>query len=185
MKGHLQTITQETLHNEGISAASSVFDQMFFSVYKTVLCFLSMQHEIDTGPLLNTLFCAGKHIFIPKLLEKQLCFIQIYNIKGPWNISTYGTLEPASCSGLLCENDFPVLIFMPGLAFDLSGNRLGRGKGYYDKFCKELDALNLEYRAVGLCLSTQIVPYVPSEVHDKAVDGIFAGALGFLQTTEP
>jgi 5-formyltetrahydrofolate cyclo-ligase len=150
-------------------------------MYKTVLCFLSMQQEIDTDPLLNAALYSAKAVFVPQLVDERLCFIQINDTNGPWRSGIYGIREPAADGAPLCPKDFPALILMPGLAFDRAGNRLGRGKGYYDKFCTELDALHLEYRPVGLCLSTQIVSYVPTEPHDKSVDGVLAGAKGFLQ----
>ena len=58
-------------------------------------------------------------------------------------------------------------MFLPGLAFDHKMNRVGRGKGYYDKFLKDSDTLK-----VGLSLSTQILDDVPVESHDVKMDKV-------------
>ena len=59
------------------------------------------------------------------------------------------------------------LIVTPGLAFDATGGRLGRGGGYYDTFFanKDLDAVEM-----GFCFSEQIVEEVPMNEHDRRVD---------------
>ncbi|MDR2150283.1 MAG: 5-formyltetrahydrofolate cyclo-ligase [Spirochaetaceae bacterium] len=180
MRRYLHTVPQETVHAEGLNAAAAAAAQLWWSYYKTVLCFLSLPHEIDTEPLLNTVLGAGKALFVPRIADRQLDFRRIDDIRGPWSNGSYGIREPFASCIRLCPSDFPALVVMPGLAFDRKGNRLGRGKGYYDTFCAKLEDLHREYRAVGFCLSTQIVPYIPTEAHDKAVDGVSAGAFGFL-----
>lgn len=57
------------------------------------------------------------------------------------------------------------LLILPGVAFDPWGRRLGKGKGYYDRFMEQTGA----YR-MGVCLDHQIVREVPAEPHDKTVD---------------
>jgi 5-formyltetrahydrofolate cyclo-ligase len=69
---------------------------------------------------------------------------------------------------------FPVLILVPGLAFDRLGNRLGRGAGYYDRFLESFFASYPEKRdeitLAGVCHSFQIVERVPVAAHDIPVD---------------
>jgi len=64
----------------------------------------------------------------------------------------------------------PDLILVPGLAFDRSGFRLGRGGGFYDRF---LEALPFPRPVLcGICFSCQIVPTVPREAHDARVEWV-------------
>ena len=61
------------------------------------------------------------------------------------------------------------LILVPGVAFDASGNRLGRGKGYYDKILRQTDAYKL-----GVCFAFQLLEQIPTEPHDVKMDRVVA-----------
>ncbi|MCR9204243.1 MAG: 5-formyltetrahydrofolate cyclo-ligase [Halobacteriovoraceae bacterium] len=63
------------------------------------------------------------------------------------------------------EKITPDLLLIPGLAFDKSGGRLGRGKGFYDRFLAEFKGLK-----VGICFEEQLINTVPREDHDVNVD---------------
>jgi len=67
------------------------------------------------------------------------------------------------------------IILVPGLAFDLQGGRLGRGKGFYDRFLSTAEGLR-----VGLCFDDQIVPRVPREPHDLRMDALLTPSGIFL-----
>lgn len=60
-------------------------------------------------------------------------------------------------------------VLVPGLAFDRSGARLGRGAGFYDRY---LDAIGPRTRLIGVCFGSQVVERVPTEVHDRCVDAL-------------
>lgn len=59
------------------------------------------------------------------------------------------------------------VILVPGVAFDAYGNRLGRGKGYYDKILKQTNAYK-----IGVCFDFQFIENVPTEVHDVKMDKV-------------
>ncbi|MDR0707650.1 MAG: 5-formyltetrahydrofolate cyclo-ligase [Treponema sp.] len=141
--------------------------------HETVLLFLSMKYEIDTGPLLERALYEGKDVFAPKIINDKLQFFQIFehDRTGRWEAGAFGIREPASRKAL-SPRHFPCLIITPGLAFDRNGNRLGRGKGYYDRFFAELDAQNLPYFSVGFCMPSQIVDRVPAKPWDKKMDAV-------------
>ena len=64
------------------------------------------------------------------------------------------------------------LIVVPGLAFTVTGNRLGRGAGYYDRFLATVPTTTLK---VGVCFEFQLVPQIPSESHDVIMDVVVHG----------
>ena len=59
------------------------------------------------------------------------------------------------------------IVIVPGVAFDKKYNRMGYGKGYYDRFLKDMTALK-----IGVCHSFQLVDEIPSEPHDIKMDMI-------------
>jgi 5-formyltetrahydrofolate cyclo-ligase len=78
----------------------------------------------------------------------------------------FGILEPPGSAVSVDPPAFDVIL-VPGLAFDRSGGRLGRGRGYYDKFLTGASGLK-----VGVCFDEQIVETIPREIHDIAMDAL-------------
>jgi 5-formyltetrahydrofolate cyclo-ligase len=196
VKARLSSLPPEQFPAEGLQAATLIQTLPVWSQYDTVLLFLSMgpsgppnaDREIDTRPLLEAAFRAGKKIFVPKVEGDDLAFYRIVSPDGPWVTGPYGIREPVTDGGRLSPADFPALIIVPGLAFDRSGRRLGRGKGYYDRFFAELDAAGRargmdgrSYAALGLCMAAQIVPKVPAEGWDKKMDGVISSDFAVYQ----
>lgn len=60
------------------------------------------------------------------------------------------------------------LIVVPGMAFDANGHRLGRGRGYYDRFLSQ----HPDVFTIGICFNFQLLPEVPCEPHDRIIDEI-------------
>ena len=61
----------------------------------------------------------------------------------------------------------PEVILVPGLAFSEKGERLGRGKGFYDKYLSQYRGIK-----IGICFSEQLIENLPSEKHDETLDYI-------------
>jgi 5-formyltetrahydrofolate cyclo-ligase len=156
--------------------------------YSTVLAFLSMDDEINTQPLIQAAAAAHKRLFVPKIAGNDLAFYRLPADRGAADPAVmtglhkgrFGIREPdADPALLLTPEDFPALVITPGLAFDRRGRRLGRGRGYYDRFFAALDSgLPVPgpcYTAVGLCMDCQLVAEVPAEPHDKTMDAVLTG----------
>jgi 5-formyltetrahydrofolate cyclo-ligase len=152
---------------------------------ETVLLFLSAPGEIETAPLVDLAFRQGKKVFLPKVEGDIARFFRVGSAEGPWHTGAFGIREPLIADPARGE-EFPppsggaggkaIVLVTPGMAFDRQGNRMGHGKGYYDRFFARLDSLGLPYVAVALCLEQQILPRVPTESWDKRMDAICTGA---------
>tara|TARA_B100000378_G_C17871330_1_gene352185 strand:- start:245 stop:613 length:369 start_codon:yes stop_codon:yes gene_type:complete len=103
----------------------------------------------------------GKNMLLPKITENNMEFFVVPNLekleKGRFDI-----MEPKdSCKK--AENVDCILV--PTVGISKSGDRLGYGSGYYDKFLSSTDAIK-----ISLTYSKQIVKFVPSESHDIKID---------------
>jgi 5-formyltetrahydrofolate cyclo-ligase len=175
IKKLLKEIPPEEFANQGSEASSILCSSPVWSRYATVFLFLSMNSEIDTLSLLEAAIKEGKKVFAPGIKTEKLAFLPIHSTEGPWEKGPYGIRQPIESSSggeSVKPEDFPALIITPGIAFDREGNRLGKGKGYYDRFFAELDAQNLKYTALGFCMDFQVIDRVPSEENDKKMDFI-------------
>ena len=94
---------------------------------------ISKYNEIDTSSIINKLKSEKKIIIVPKISNNELVHIAI-NDQTEFSINEYGIKEPNNGNHFIIEN--LDLIFIPLLAFDLEGHRVGYGKGYYDRFLK-------------------------------------------------
>jgi 5-formyltetrahydrofolate cyclo-ligase len=104
----------------------------------------------------------GKRIALPRVQGEQL---QFHWVASPAELEagSFGILEPAA-GAPAAGNAFDLLL-VPGLAFDRQGGRLGRGKGFYDRFLAGARGIR-----VGVCFEDQIVGEVPMDPHDLRMD---------------
>jgi 5-formyltetrahydrofolate cyclo-ligase len=179
IKGLLQKLPAERFHTEGVSAASRIRALPIWSQYRTMLLFLNDPLEIDTRPLLETALSDKKQVFVPKTADSQnIRFFHIYSPEGPWRYGPFNIREPETdrFEDELKNDDFPALVLVPGVAFDRKRNRMGHGKGYYDRFLANLEEQGLSYYMLGLCMDVQIVSEIPTEVWDKKMDALCTGS---------
>lgn len=141
-----------------------LFETPVFKKAKTVMFYIAFNGEVDTKEMIKEAQKLGKIIVVPVCGKNRVikaCFLgdQTKLARGP-----YGICEPATKESIDLKN--LDLVIVPGVAFDKQGNRLGRGKGYYDRF---LEKLPEETASVGLAFDFQILPSVPATTHDLAV----------------
>ncbi len=130
-----------------------------------VFCYASFGKEAGTWKLMEALWNQGKYIALPKVSGKHLEF---YAISGKRDLEegVMGIMEPKSTCLRIWDEGAPVVV--PGLAFDRSGNRIGYGGGYYDRFFKqEPDHFRL---AIGY--GFQLFESLPAEPHDIPMNRI-------------
>jgi len=139
-------------------------DSLFINA-KNILFYVSFKNEADTKQLIGDNF-AEKNIFVPKVNGNS---IEIYKIDSFDDLEqgAFGILEPKQNTQKTNAEDID-LAFIPGVAFDSNGHRIGFGKGYYDILNKQLSC-----QKVGLAYNFQIVNNIPAESHDVPVDFIF------------
>ena len=94
---------------------------------------ISKYNEIDTSSIINKLKSKQKIIIVPKISNNELVHIAV-NDKTEFSLNEYGIKEPNNGNHFIIEN--LDIIFIPLLAFDIEGHRVGYGKGYYDRFLK-------------------------------------------------
>lgn len=131
----------------------------------TVMGFLPMRDEIDTRPILEDLIAAGKRVYVPRSFAEGHRMVPV-RLAGLDRLrkGLYGISEPHGDE--TCAVQAIDIMLVPGRAFDGTGNRLGRGAGFYDLFmCRK------EFRAVrvGLAFDCQVLPDVPHDTHDLPV----------------
>jgi 5-formyltetrahydrofolate cyclo-ligase len=104
---------------------------------------------------------ADKLVAYPKSGEDGML---VFFFATEFAIGAWGASEPVG--GTIARA--PDLVLVPGLAFDATGARLGRGQGFYDRWLRA----NPLVRSLGICFKCQILENLPYEAHDARVDAI-------------
>ena len=140
---------------------------------RTVALFAPLVSEPDIHPLIEEAWAQGKRVVLPRMIENDSHPRLVWHAVTQWDEviepGPFGLREP---DPLLCP---PVdaqdvnCVFVPGLAIDDQGFRLGRGGGYYDCFLSKAPA---GLSRLGLMFSCQRVMAVPCQPHDQALPGV-------------
>lgn len=133
----------------------------FFQDAKTIFIYNSMPDEVATTSFIQK-WSKEKDFYLPVVVNDGLVFRK-YNVDTQFVTSGYGIDEPQG-------DDFPIgkkidLVIVPGVAFDRKMNRLGRGKGYYDRFLTTTKTVKM-----GVCFDFQLLDEVVVDDRDIAMD---------------
>lgn len=130
---------------------------------RVVLAYYSLPDEVCTHRLIDDLLAMGKVVLLPKVIDEQQMEIRRYYGVQDLQHGVLGLFEP----GGEPFTDYAKIdvALVPGMAFDSEGHRLGRGRGYYDRFLRLIPSA----RTIGVCFPFQIVPQIPMEPTDIPV----------------
>jgi 5-formyltetrahydrofolate cyclo-ligase len=133
---------------------------------RSVVLYSAVRNEVATDDILEHSLKQGRGVFYPKMgSECSVDLIQVLS-SAELQAGRFGILEPTGLE-LLAEADHEgLVVFVPGVAFDIRGNRLGRGQGWYDRLLARLGGGPL---FVALAFEFQVVEEVPSESWDQKV----------------
>jgi len=127
-----------------------------------IMAYWSMNDEVFTHDFVQKWY-KHKRIILPSVKGDELELRIFEGVENMRAGEAFGILEPEGIfDGELSEID---LIIVPGVAFDIENNRLGRGKAYYDKLLKNTSAVK-----IGVCFDFQLLDKIPVDEYDIKMD---------------
>ena len=164
----LNGMMPEQRATDSASARLLLEKQSVWKSAKEVLFFAPLPGEVDIWPLLDDALAAGKIVAIPRFDAEASGYVgcRIQTLADDLQTGRYGIREAAGHCPPIELNRLD-LVLVPGVAFDLRGRRLGRGKGFYD----QLLAL-VRGTTCGVAFDEQIAGEIPVEPHDVAMNCI-------------
>lgn len=162
LQRHTQTFRSET-------SACETCDMNLIGVlspYEVIMLYSALPDEVPTQALIERLVGQGKTVLLPRVVSDTEMELRRYTGQQDLHKGTYGIMEPSG--ELFTDYDTIDVAIIPGMAFDTEGHRLGRGKGYYDRFLTRVPYI---YK-IGLCFSWQMVDYVPCDENDIRMDEV-------------
>ena len=135
-----------------------------------LVAFCPFGKEPDIRPFLQEFLMRKHALYLPRYRRESSAYelVEIRNLENDLTPGYYGIQEPVkSLIGVQPPFHAPLqqVWLVPGIAFDRSGNRLGRGKGFYDMLLEGADGVK-----IGVAYDCQIADAIPSELHDVSMD---------------
>lgn len=161
---------EPTRRIEASLALADFMDALDLAPGAVVAGFWPIRDEIDPRPLLDLLRSRGHRLCLPVVAEPHLIF-RSFDRETTFEPAGFGTMAPGPDAAELR----PDILLMPLAAFDRAGNRAGYGKGHYDTAIAALGK-DGPLTCIGLAFQVQEVDHVPTEPHDKRLDGILTEA---------
>lgn len=182
MKALLSALAPDDAAQRSLGAAGRFRDLPEYAMADIILAFLSMPGEIGTEALVEAAMADGKAVAVPRMERSAeegdyIVFVPLPRDYRSWPLDRYGIPEPPAGAAALSPETLGaarVVVATPGLAFDRRGGRLGRGKGYYDRFLARAREASARYGgslvACGLCYAAQLLDEAPMGDRDQRVD---------------
>lgn len=138
-----------------------------FTEAERVLLYWSLDDEVQTHDFVNK-WSKNKSIYLPVINGETLDIVRFEDECSLIMECKFGVAEP--CGERLSDITTLDLMIVPGVAFDVENNRMGRGKAFYDKLLCNTDIFKL-----GVCFPCQLFPQVPHDENDVKMDLVIIG----------
>lgn len=160
VKRRLAALTGEERAFRNRAIAERLFRSEEYRGARSIFLFYSMPEEVDTHSILSDALAEGKEVFLPRIEGEKMLLVP-YREEDSLLPNRYGILEPMGDAAAAQ----PELALIPLLAYDRKRGRLGRGKGYYDRFLASFSGTS-----IALAFSEQEWERVPTEAFDRRPD---------------
>lgn len=180
IKRRVAALSQEEKERQSLVVSQKLFRHPKYMSAKRIAVFLSMDDEVCTQEIIKDVFKLGKSCFIPRY-ESSSSHMDMLKLNSLQDMETlpltsWNIRQPAaddnSREEALAEGGLD-LILMPGLGFDRSGNRLGRGKGFYDTYLERcIRHPKGKPYTIALAFKEQLCQEIPVNGNDVLIDEV-------------
>lgn len=140
----------------------NIISSNLFQQAERILAYAPLGNEVDIRPVIEEGWRQQKRIVFPKVFGDTMRYFEISSF-SQLKEGTFHVMEPVETNLVDWEE---ALVFVPGVAFDRQGNRMGYGKGYYDRFFEgKTDCVK-----VGVAYELQVADQLPTEENDLPVE---------------
>jgi len=175
----LRSASTQNLLQQGQLIQNQVIHSILYQNSKHIGVYLHLPSEVPTDRIIADIFASGRNCYVPAISGNNMDFYRIKDMDdfASLKINQWNIREPDNLQSRENPIDLGLLdlIIVPGLVFDKNFHRLGKGKGYYDRYLAKLEC-NFKERKIpfpflmGLAFREQIVEKVPKEAHDYKMD---------------
>lgn len=154
----------------------NIINSEFYQKAQIVYAYMALPDEVDLSVLIDDALCKNKTVFVPKVVPNSNKMIFFDYSKCQFENGSFGILEPKTedLKEEKIAGDQTAIFLVPGRVFGEDGERIGRGKGFYDIYLSNfLKTQKKSVLVAGVCFPIQIGKQVPTTEHDIKMDQIF------------
>lgn len=172
MKEKKLNLSQDYIDRESNIIINKVLNHVCYKNADVIYTYVSFNQEVKTHDFIKTALKENKLVAVPKVCGEEIMFFYINNLEL-LDESKLGILEPEKeieAIPDLLSRESNILVIVPGLAFDRAKNRMGYGKGYYDRFFAKYSHVTM--KKVALTFDFQVLDQIPTSKDDILMDEI-------------
>lgn len=158
------------------SICQNIINSEFYQKAQIVYAYMALPDEVDLSVLIDDALCKNKTVYVPKVVPNSNKMIFFDYSKCQFENGSFGILEPKTknIDEEKIAGDQTAIFLLPGRVFGEDGERIGRGKGFYDIYLSNfLKTQKKSVLVAGVCFPIQIGKQVPTTEHDIKMDQIF------------
>ncbi|NMA67319.1 MAG: 5-formyltetrahydrofolate cyclo-ligase [Clostridiaceae bacterium] len=157
------SLSDINVQNASSKISAIIKDLSVFTESSLILSYMPYGKEVNVLPLNKFILEHGKELCIPRVINNMtMDAVRINNLEENLVKGHFGILQPKPSLESVNIDEID-LILVPGLGFDLHGNRLGHGKGYYDRFLEKCPEKTF---TIGIAYDMQVFDTIPHYPHD-------------------
>ena len=157
-----QNLTDKEWEEKSHQIYEKVTSHPFFLQADAIYCYVDYRKEVGTNHIIQYAWECGKKVAVPKIIGDEMEFYCIQSFEE-LEEGYKGIFEPSHAHA---AQDDDVLVIMPGSVFDINCNRIGYGKGYYDKYLQT----HPNFKKIAIAFELQMLETIPAEAHDISPD---------------
>ena len=152
--------------DQSINITNELIRRKEFINAETIAVYSSLPDEVNTTMISNMSILLGKHLCFPKVIDKDTLEFYYVNDTEELAPGKHKILEPTT-NDLVNIKDIDLML-VPGICFDKQNNRIGYGKGYYDKYLSR----NHHFKTIALAFKEQMIDEIPTTLRDIPMDEV-------------
>lgn len=160
-----RSLSLEQQNEHGLAVRSYLVNAQLAMQTKVVAGYLVDDGELDLQATFEYLWSQAVEVSVPKVQDRSMYFVR-YRKDESMTTNRFGIAEPQSDE--IVELNRHCVVLFPGVAFSSTGERIGRGGGYYDRYFADHRAMV----KIGVAHSFQLVDELPSYTHDVKLDAV-------------
>lgn len=166
IKEKRKLLSADEVNSKSLEIVKRFTESEYFFNSSVLMLYYPLFNEVNSSLLFEPLFNCNKTVLLPHTKNDNITPVRIFS-DTTYRKGDYGIYEPDKLIPFPKNNIDTVIV--PGVAFDRSGNRTGFGKGCYDRFLQNTNAVK-----IGFCYNFQIVEEIEAETFDIGMDVIFS-----------
>lgn len=164
LKQQRNSLKQEDSDIYSRQICEKLWSDRILETAKVIYCYYPLGKEVNLLPLAAKLLKAGKQVAFPRTRGENMEFYPVTSLEN-FKEGAFHIMEPTGQSPL--QEEAP-LVLVPGLSFDLKKNRMGYGRGFYDRYFARFP----KSRKIGVAYQFQIVKELPTDIYDIPMDWV-------------